>query len=89
MLIMISARLFTASYFNLRAKKKKENARAEGLVKRPDFRLNLLQMCLYLLTLSLPSSAAAPPGKIFSTLTSGCVLEPFPPEILMPRQINE
>ena len=36
------------------------------------------------LTLSLPSSAAAPPGKIFSTLTSGCALEPFPPEMLIP-----
>ena len=36
------------------------------------------------LTFSLPSSAAAPPGKIFSTLTSGWVLEPFPPEILIP-----
>jgi len=40
-------------------------------------------------TLSLPSSAAAPPGNIFSTLTSGWVLEPLPPEMLIPVNNRE
>ena len=41
------------------------------------------------LTFSLPSSAAAPPGNIFSTLTSGWVLEPLPPEMLIPVNNKE
>ena len=41
--------------------------------------------CGYRVTCNVPSSSAAPPGKIFSIRISGWAREALPPEILIPR----